>query len=279
MSNFYSSYLAQELLNEILSSTYELHELNWKSSKKINDELIKSNFGDLHIQEIETISQIGGTETVIKFLTDRGMDSDLDQEIGQKDIAAALYLKIKAGWKNTGIPYGITKGDNLISGSKVQATIFEIYDWSFAIIELDNGDEVILETKTDSSTLPHLIEANGRYFVESQDNNNLVSRNDYRYVTFPQIDINFKRDLDEIIGNVIDGADYELQKAKGQIKLKMNHIGVKLEVAMAAQAVALSYHPDLNWIIDGDYGIHFVRDNMVYCSIFASEGDFKEVTV
>jgi hypothetical protein len=163
---------------------------------------------------------------------------------------------------------------------------------TFASIHCDNhtpyynGDLAIFETLSNIDTPEYQIEKNGQHFL-SQIVNNKAGYCSYDGMHFPQVNLDINRALDELNGINICDTDYVFVDGKVQCKLKMNHIGAKLEVAMYGGMMAESI-PNPPWIINDTFTVHFARYNNMYdarghyvlfSSILITPEHFKRVEI
>ena len=283
MSKFTSYVLTKQLLGVIAKEAKE--SIVWSGNDEQNEFLRREE--QLTIHELESESQTGGVDKVNKFLTERGMTDALLPETTQPDaIAAAIYLLILSKWKVQGQKCMI-KGDDQRStyvGADLVCSIGKTFDTKFADIELENGDRVIMTQTTSKSDTLSGLESEGRYFAKLIYSGYSYLDN-YEGVQFPHIDLDIKRTLHEIKGLQSLNSDLNIAEAKAQCKLKVNHIGVKLEVAMAAVAYRGMSMPKEKLVLNDTFDIHFLRKDQTtkkyvcYVSLQVTPEHFKEVTI
>jgi hypothetical protein len=149
---------------------------------------------------------------------------------------------------------------------------------------MTNGDYVIFEQKTHVNSTPEELEANGLHFLPLVFDYDLNQRN-YVGINFPQVDMDTKRDIHELIGATSDtGKEYTVSICKGRCQLQLNHIGAKLKMAMGGVAYTTSIRQEYIWTINDTFAVHFCRqDNagveQVYASVLVTPEDFKQVTI
>lgn len=284
MANFASNFLAQQLLKEL---GYKIDkDTIWTGKDKAQQKFVDYDFGDLKMPEIEGMGQIGGTNLVKEFLMNKGIPLDLPDEIDFEDICAAVVLDIKSTWKVKGKETKIPKPNmpdgsiECYDGAKLKGMVFEDRDkFKFSKATLTNGDYVIFEQKSNAKSSVLEIEENGRYFAANIENY-LLCKGEYVSFSFPQVDLDTKRDIDELLGvKTSNIKDYKVTIAKGRCLLQLNHIGAKLKMAMGGVAVATSFRPEYNWEIDDTFCVHFCRDTFVYASVLVTPEFFKKVEI
>jgi hypothetical protein len=287
MSQFASKVVCRKLLE--VFCPFE----NWTG----DDSQVKylSLMPDVSLPELE--SEIGsgnaGLEKVNRFLVNKGMtDCLLPGPISEQDVAAAVYLLILSMWQAPGdrvyrsVNWATpgTTVNKTIDNQKVayaqnpglvkQDTLTGKF---FGIIHLENRDYVIFEDISSTSMSPVQIENVGVRLAKLEP----TLDRDYSYtgIEFPHLDLDIKRSIEEIEGLVTTDGKNKIGIVKGQLKLKMNHLGAKLEIAMAAVMESTSIRMPKYLTFEQHLNVHFVREGEVYASIQATEESFKEVVI
>jgi hypothetical protein len=111
MSTFGSNYVARKLLNTFSKRIGS--NVKWLGKDKKQQEFVDNEYSNLHMEELDSESQIGGTDIVKAFLKSKQIDLDLPDDIDAGDICAAVVLDIKSKWKKKGKENKIAKPANL----------------------------------------------------------------------------------------------------------------------------------------------------------------------
>jgi ribosomal protein L14 len=290
MSTFGSNYVARQLLNTFAKRIG--NNVRWLGKDKKQQLFVDNEYTNLQMDEIDAESQIGGTDIVKAFLSRKQIDLDLPDSIDAGDICAAVVLDIKSKWKNKGTEIKIAKPANLATqddkyyhGANLSTSVSKDSNgfW-FATIPMTNGDYVIFEQKTHVNSSPEELEANGLHFLPLAFDYQLSQRN-YVGMIFPQVDMDTKRDIHELIGAVSDtDKQFTIAICKGRCQLQLNHIGAKLKMAMGGVAVTTSIRQEYIWSINDTFAVHFCRKDsadveQVYASVLITPDAFKQVTI
>jgi hypothetical protein len=278
MTQFSSDLLTCELLNVV--QKVSPFDLQWVPNNRQN-QLLK-RVSDIKMPEMESIGQFGGVDRVNQFLIDRGMVNALLQPIPQDGVAGAIYLKILSKWLEKGESLEmITPTNKPVDGVKLKSQVYkDNFGKYFAVVFLENGDFIILENTTPLDPTSEILENAGDYFMQSVLEHDYL-QSDFGFVHFPMLDIDYSRDWTEIIGMSEETGKYVIDQARGQCKLALNEIGVKLEIAISTGMRSLSVQmPKQTWQINDTFCLHFIRPNedddlVRYASIQATPGDFK----
>jgi hypothetical protein len=278
MTQFSSDLLTCELLNTI--QTVAPYDFHWLTNQRQVQML--NRVSEISLPELETIGQFGGVDRVNQFLIQRGMGNCTLQPIPNDGIAAAIYLKILSKWLIPGQRLELTTAANkLVEGVKLKSQVYkDNFGKLFACAYLENGDFVLIENTTPLDPSSEVLENSGDYFVTALLEQEFLLP-EYGFVHFPMLDINYSRNWDEIIGMSEESGKYQIDEAKGQLKLALNEIGVKLEVAISVGMRSLSIPmPKLTWEVKDTFCLHFVRPTdegecARYCSIQATPDTFN----
>jgi hypothetical protein len=275
-SNFASSYVCQQLLTTFSNT------LNSKSpwaGKNPDQKAVLDRKFTLVMPELKSKSQIGGTDQVKTFLDENKISLELPNEIGELDVCAAVILTILSKWKTEGFEVKIKKDNTEYDGACLSTVICKNPEgFMYASIPLVGGDLVIFEQKTTESSSILEMEQNGLLFAGyTKDTNHY--QHGYNGIIFPQVDLDVKRDMVEIIGVKTSNPDYVLTIAKGRCQLQMNHIGAKLKIAMGGVATSTSLSRPKYWTIDNTFCVHFVRNGEVYASVLITPEHFHKVEI
>jgi hypothetical protein len=290
MSTFASNYVAQQLLKTFGKAIGG--NVKWNGKDKKQQAFVDNEYVNLQMEEIDSESQIGGTNIVKAFLTRKQIDLDLPDSIDSGDICAAVVLDIKSKWVKKGIETKIKKPADLIkpddqfyNGAQLSASVSKDKNGFFySKAMMTNGDYVIFEQKTNNSSTPEELEANGLHFLES-----VHVKNQYQYnyvgLTFPQVDLDTKRDIHELIGATSNTSkEFTVAICKGRCQLQLNHIGAKLKMAMGGVAETTSIRVELIWTVNDTFAVHFCRKDsegidQLYASVLVTPEHFKKVTI
>jgi hypothetical protein len=283
MSKFYSTYLVNHLLNVAkseLKNNSVFIGLNQEQESIINFD----NQG-IDIEEIDTVVQIGGYEKVQSLMESKDMNYIPPDKILSDSVICGLYMLILAKWRDPGHYDLITKDDKTIDAAYMDCANVQQDNSGniFASLYCDNydptynGDLVIFEVLSNYDTSEQKLSQNGNYFLD------LIKSNKARYAAFdgmcfPQAELDISRKVEELIGISVKGTNYVFNEAMLQCKLKINHLGAKLEVAMYGGMMAESI-PNPTWEIKGTYAVHFTRKNVLYASVLITPEDFKKVEI
>jgi hypothetical protein len=278
MTQFSSDLLTCELLNEV--QKVAPFDLQWVVNNRQQQLLLRVS--DVKMAEMESIGQFGGVDRVNQFLIDRGMTNALLQPIPEDGISAAIYLKILSKWVEKGESLEMyTAANKLIDGVKLKSQVYkDNFGKFFATVFLENGDFIILENSTPLDPTSEILENTGDYFMNAVLEHDFL-KPEYGFVHFPMLDIDYSRDWDEIISMSEETGKYVIDQARGQLKLALNEIGVKLEIAISVGMRSLSIQqPKQTWQINDTFNLHFIRTNedddlVRYASVQATPGDFK----
>jgi hypothetical protein len=243
-------------------------------------DFIRSCKNDGIFNELE--SRIGqgmpGLASVNDFLTKKQMEGCLIQgPIGDQDLVAAVYMLIKSQWKTPGeLIYKLESGERKAYAQNSGIILVESETGErIGLLELENGDRVIFESISSKTNTPFQLEANGANL--SKDLQNMRVDHDYTGVIFPHISLDLTREyVEELIGAMAPTGG--LSQVRAQLKMQLNHKGAKVEIAMSAVFEKCVRMPQY-LTFDGEFAIHFVRDNEVYLSTFVTGEHFKEVEI
>jgi hypothetical protein len=283
MSKFYSQYLVNHLLEGAkseLKSNSVFIGLNQEQECIINFD----NQG-IDIEEIETVVQIGGYDKVQSLMESKDMNYIIPSKIFADSVICGLYMLILAKWRDPGQDDLITKDDKTIDAAYMDCAHVQQDNNGniFASLYCDNydptynGDLVIFEVLSNDDTSEQDLAKNGNHFLDS------IKTNKARYAAFdgmifPQAELDISRKVEELIGISVEDTNYVFNEAMLQCKLKINHLGAKLEVAMYGGMMAESI-PNPTWVINGTYAVHFTRKNVLYASVLITPNDFKKVEI
>ncbi len=241
---------------------------------------------DVKLPELESEKGYGneGLNKVNDFLISKGMtDRLLPGPIAEDDIAVAVYLLILSKWINPGQKtYRRVNGQELVCAENNGIVKIDLVSGKpFGILYLENGDYVIFEdiSSVDDSELE--FEANGVRLATIEPE--IMPEYDYSGVVFAHVELDINRDIDEITGLTALNTNDKLSLVKGQCKLKLNHLGAKLEIAMSAIMESTSIRAPKYLEFLDTFTVHFVRKNEmsadVYASIQVTSEDFHEVEI
>ncbi len=278
-SNFTSTFIAQQLLTTFGKELKS--DVTWCTKDAHQQELLDRAFTiDMH--EIESKAQIGGTHLVKEFLASKGIELKLPSQIEPLSICAAVVLIILSRWEVQGVEVKIPNGDTYYDGARVSATVCRNTSGElYGLIPLKNDDYVIFEQNTTINSTIQEMEKNGLNCLVDMDTNYLSNiQKDYQFIEFPQVDLVVNRNLDELIGLQTLNPPYEITDAVGQCKLRMNHIGAEVKIAMAGVMKSVSIRPQpQSWVIDDTFCVHFIRNDEMYASILIAPEHFKRVEI
>jgi hypothetical protein len=292
MSKFYSTYFAHQLLR-LAKKEFKEQQI-WFGTDSEQFKIIDYDDQELTLQELETTLQIGGYSEVQKFYQTKNMNYNPPGTVLATSIICGLYGNFQAQWLDPGNECTILKDDKKIYGADMECAFVQMDENSitFGSLYCDNhnqyynGDLVIFETLSNENTSHEEIEKNGQHFLH-QLVNNKARYASYDGMQFPQIDVDIDRTLDEVNGIGIKDTDYAFSDCHVQCKLKMNHIGAKLEVAMYGGMMAESI-PNPPWIINDTFAVHFARSNnmndvkgqyILFSSVLVTPEHFKRVKI
>lgn len=278
MTQFSCDALACDLLNTV--QTVAPYDFHWITNPR-QDQMF-NRVSEITLPELETIGQFGGVDKVNQFLIERGMGNCTLQPIPPDGIAAAIYLKILSKWMIPGQRLELlTTANKLVEGVKLKSQVYKDNKGQFfALVFLENGDFVLIENSTSLDPSSEELENVGDYFVMALLDQDFLLP-DFGFVHFPMLDIDYSRNWDEIVGMTEESGKYQIDEAKGQLKLALNEVGVKLEVAISVGMKSLSMPtPKLTWQINDTFCLHFVRpledgECVRYCSIQATPDTFN----
>jgi hypothetical protein len=274
MSQFASKAICQKLLEQFKPIDM------WKGSDSV-EQYIASMYS-IDLAEVESAKGYGneGLKFVNTFLTNKGMgDCLLPGPVGDDDMIAAVYLLILSKWQSEGILIYRNVDNKQVAYAQNPGLVKldPVTGKHFGVLYLQYGDYVLFEDISTTSMTPLQIESNGVRLASIETSLN----QDYSYtgVEFPHVELDIKRDIDEITGVYTEDGKNKLTRVKGQCKLKMNHLGARVEVAMAGIMETTSVRMPKYLTFEKLFNVHFVRQNKVYVSIQATEDAFKEVVI
>ncbi|MGL4757966.1 MAG: hypothetical protein ACRCXZ_01410, partial [Patescibacteria group bacterium] len=273
-------------------------ETFWDSSNE-TQKLYLNILTDVELHELETASGLGseGLKVVNNFMIEKGMfDCVLPGPVNPDSIVAGVYLKILSQWlvegyklyKNLEItknPTAFTKtGESVLlenqpyAFAQIEGQIQEDYltRQKYATASLNNSDIVIFESISEEADSELVIEANGFRLASQLGSDKYFA---FDGLQFPHVDLNINRNLVEIEGVHATNSNYIVTTVLGQCKLKVNHIGVELELAASGLCESTSIKLPKYLAFTDTFTMHFVRKQKVYASVLITKEDFKEVEI
>jgi hypothetical protein len=250
----FSSFVGINNLLDTLERTAN-RRLHWDFTDREGlEEILNQLSTTLKFPELESIGQIGGVELVNQFLVDKGMNIQLDP-ISQEGIAAAIYFLLKSKWTQPGTENWLDIDGQVIT-SRLGYNIYEvalnnlveavedegqnpnltryIYDRQrFCVLELENGDEVII-TLPPTNPSPQSLYWQGISLQACYMSDFTWWMKEFDGIEFPQVNCTVSTELGEIVGLKPEKSSYFISQALAETNLKVNELGVEAEVAMAA---------------------------------------------
>jgi hypothetical protein len=280
METFMSYFASQKVSRRLLEMFSPMD--TWSGHGEVQSYLnfIRSceNVGIFNELESRIGQGMPGLSLVNNFLTEKHMEGCLiEGPIGDQDLVAAVYMLIQSQWRTPGeLIYKLEAGKRKAYAQNPGIVLIEPETGErIGLLELENGDRVIFENLSSKTNTPFQLEANGANL--SKDLQSMRVDNDYTGVIFPHINLDLTREyVEELIGAMAPTGG--LSQVRAQLKLQLNHVGAKVEVAMSAVFEKCVRMPQY-LIFDGEFAIHFVRGNEVYLSTFVTEEHFQEVEI
>jgi hypothetical protein len=273
MSQFASKAICQKLLEQFKPIDM------WKGPDSVEKYI--ASMDSIDLPEVESAKGYGneGLKIVNTFLTNKAMgDCLLPGPVGDDDMVAAVYLLILSKWQSEGILVyrDINNKQVAYAQNPGLVKLDPVTGKHFGVLYLQNGDYVLFEDISTTAMTPLQIESNGVRLASIETS--LIHDYSYTGVEFPHVELDIKRDIDEITGVYTEDGN-KLTRVKGQCKLKMNHLGARVEVAMAGIMETTSVRMPKYLTFENLFNVHFVRKDKVYVSVQATEDAFKEVVI
>jgi len=201
-------------------------------------------------------------EEVNAFLRDNGFDIQLLGTLNRArgDFATASILDLLVEWLEAGTETEVeTPKGEVFPAARIKKDVVSYFrsggnSEPVVCIDTKSGDKVYMTMLDDSQNLD-LVEL---FLMED-----FIPCSKFGDLVFPMVNLDYQPDISWLIGMHAQGEDGRpliVSQALQQTKLRMNHIGARVESAAAVTVVRMARMPKPDYVINRPFFVWFVRD-------------------